>query len=155
MENRLEILRAEIDRLIGEGNPEKVRYFASHLYGVSKFCVLLAKKRGFCPELAATAGMLHDIYQVTSGISENHAAEGAKVADKMLRAVGLYSDDEIAVITTAISRHSDKTMVHQPFDELLKDADVMDHCFYNPGFPVVGHEITRYRDILTALNMPI
>jgi len=35
--------------------------------------------------------------------------------------------DEIDIIITAISRHNDKNTVHKPYDELLKDADVMSH----------------------------
>lgn len=70
-------------------------------------------------ELATVCGMLHDIYQVTTGSSENHAVKGAEQAESLLKTLNLYSDDEI--ITTAISRHSDKEVVHEPFDEVLKD----------------------------------
>ena len=54
MENRLEILRLEIDRLIQEKQAEKNRHFYSHLYGVSHFCTLLAIRRNLNPEIAAT-----------------------------------------------------------------------------------------------------
>jgi len=96
--------------------------------------------------------MLHDIYQVTDGIIENHAVKGAEKAETILKTLNLYSDEEIAIITSAISRHSDKTAVHEPYDELLKDADVMSHCLYNTDFPVSENEIVRYKNILAELG---
>ena len=38
--------------------------------------------------------------------------------------------------TSAISKHGDKGAIHDPYDELLKDADVMDHCLYNVDLPI-------------------
>lgn len=62
MENRLETLRHEIDKLIEKEDWDKTRMFISHIYGVARFCTLLAMKRNLNIELAATCGMLHDIY---------------------------------------------------------------------------------------------
>ena len=135
MKNRLEILRSKVDDLIMECGAYAGEFF-SHLYSVSKFGALLALKRGLNPEIAATCGMLHDIYQVTAGTSEQHGAKGALVAEEILREIGLYSDEEIKIITTAIHWHSKKRKFHGPYDELLKDADVMCHFFYNTDFPV-------------------
>lgn len=53
-----------------------------------------------------------------------------------LKGDGAYDDREIKRITAAIANHSDKHHIHNDYDELLKDADVMDHCFYNSDFPV-------------------
>lgn len=64
-----------------------------------------------------------------------------------------YSDDEIKIITTAISRHSDKEYIHEPYDELLKDADVMDHCLYNTAFPIAQREIERYHNLLIEFGL--
>jgi len=159
MENRLEKLRCIIDELIYSSQAEIGRYF-SHLYAVSRFGALLALKRNLNPEIAATCGMLHDIYQVTAGTSEQHAMEGAKVAEKILKEVNLYSNEEITLTTTAISRHSDKEIIHEPYDEVLKDADVMCHYFYNTDFsihfanqfPFLERERVRYENILQELG---
>jgi len=148
MENRLEKLRHRVDKLIMEKQPYESRYFITHLYGVADFCTLLALKRNLDPELAATCGMLHDIYQITAGTIEKHAIKGAEVAESILKEMKSYSNEEIAIITNAISRHSKKRKIHEPYDELLKDADVMDHCFYNTGYPVIEKEMDRYRKIL-------
>jgi 8-oxo-dGTP pyrophosphatase MutT (NUDIX family) len=152
MENRLEALRNEIDKQLLKGNPDNLRMYISHMYGVGRFCTLLAIKRNLNVELATTCGMLHDIHYMTGGSSDNHAVEGAKQAESILRTMNIYSDDEIKTVTTAILKHSNKKSVHEPYDELLKDADVMDHCFYNADFPVAEWEIERYTNILIELG---
>jgi len=152
MENRLELLRNEIDRLIYEKQPEKIRVFIEHLYSVARYCALLALKRNLNVEISMTSGMLHDIYRVTNNTAENHDTMGAEKAAEILNALNLYNDEEIAIITTAISRHCDKSLTHGPYDELLKDADVLSHCFYNPGFPVSDEEIGRYKNLLAELG---
>jgi uncharacterized protein len=152
MENKLEVLRFEIDRLITENSPESDRNFFVHLYGVSQFCTLLALKRNLNAELAAACGMLHDIYPVLFGDYENHGIRGAEYAKKILKAMGLYDDEEIKIITNAVSRHCDKSIIQEPYDEVLKDGDVMSHCLYNTGFPINDKEKERYKNILLELG---
>ncbi len=153
MENRLEILRNKIDNIILNEKSDHIRMYISHMYGVARFCTLLAMKRNLNVELAATCGMLHDIFYMSGGSSENHAAKGAKQAETILKTMRLYSDDEIKIVTTAISRHRDKTHMHEPYDELLKDADVMDHCLYNTAFPIAQWEMERYRNLLIEFGI--
>ncbi|MCL2880985.1 MAG: HD domain-containing protein, partial [Treponema sp.] len=149
MENRLETLRNEIDRLIFEGaKSENIRMYISHMYGVARFCTLLAMKRKMNIEIATTCGMLHDIYYMTGKGSENHALKGSKQAEEILKTMKIYNENEIKIITSAISKHSDKSTIHDPYDELLKDADVMDHCFYNIDFSIAEGEKERYKNIL-------
>ena len=142
MGSRLEKLRWKINSMVMKTND--CAGFFSHLYSVSMFATMLARKRGLDPEIAAVCGMLHDIYQVTAGTGEQHAAEGAKVAAEMLRQANEYSDEEIEIITTAISWHSKKLKFHGPYDELLKDADVMSHYFYNLDFAMRNKDSLRY-----------
>jgi uncharacterized protein len=150
MKNRLEVLRNKIDNLI---NHNDMRMCISHVYGVAKFCTLLAMKRNLNIELATICGMLHDIHWITGGSIDNHAAKGAIQAQAILEEMNLYSDDEIKTVTTAISNHSDKGSVHDPYSEMLKDADVLDHCFYNADFPIADKEIARYNNLLTELGI--
>ena len=152
MANRLEKLRSEIDRLILKHQPRHMRYFVNHLYGVSEYCALLAVRRGLDPELAAASGMLHDIYQITAGTIEEHAVNGAKEAKGILKSLKAYSNEEIDIITTAISRHSKKRKFHEPYDEVLKDADVMSHCFYNTDYPPIEKDALRYAKLLIELG---
>ena len=153
MENRLENLRKEIDKLILKRNPEDIHMCIAHAYGVTRFCTLLAMKRNLNIEIATTCGMLHDICWMTGRGSENHAIKGAEQAKDILQTMGIYSDDEIKLITTAISKHSDKSTVDEPYDELLKDADVMDHCFYNADFPIADWENERYKNLLAEFGI--
>ena len=151
MENRLEILRVEMDKLIMAS--DRPRVYFSHLYCVSHFCTLLALKRNLNVELATTCGMLHDIANVNSSGGDNHALKGAEEAEELLRAMNLYNDDEIKIIITAISRHNDKNTIHELYDELLKDADVMSHCFYNYDFPIAEWEKGRYENLLIEFHL--
>jgi len=96
--------------------------------------------------------MLHDIWQVTAGSSESHAVQGAKEAEYLLKALDLFSNEEISTIATAISRHSEKHIVHEPMDEVLKDADVMHHCLYDASIPAYENELARYTKILIELG---
>ena len=45
-----------------------------------------------------------------------------------------------------------KNKKHDPYDEVLKDADVMSHCLYNFDFPIAKHEKERLNNILVELN---
>ena len=103
--------------------------------------------------LPQTCGMLHDISYMSGGTSDNHAAKGAEQAEMILKTIKLYSDDEIKIVTTAISRHSDKKHIHEPYDELLKYADVMDHRLYNTAFPIAQREMERYLDLLIEFGI--
>jgi len=152
MEHRFSLLRSEVDSLIYQCNPAEIRHFFHHLYGVSKFCALLALKRGINTELAATAGLLHDIYQVTGKSTLNHAEKGAIVAETMLKKLNLYNDEEIAAIKTAILRHKDKSAVHELLDEVLKDADVLDHNLNATDIQIPDREPERYSTILFELG---
>lgn len=153
MENRLERLRNEIDKIVLTEKSDQIRTYLSHMYGVARFCTLLAMKRNLNVELATTCGMLHDIFYMSGGASDDHAAKGAEQAETILKAMRSYSDDEIKLVTTAIARHSDKKHVHEPYDELLKDADVMDHCLYNTAFPIAQHEMERYHNLLIEFGI--
>jgi uncharacterized protein len=150
--NRLELLRRDIDKIIKEKRGSGGWMLSSHLYGVSNMCVLLAIRRGLNPEIAAICGILHDIYDAIEKDSEDHAKKGAEEAKKILKSYNLYSDDEIYHITTAIFKHSDKLNEHESYTEVLIDADVMNHCLYNPDFPIKENERVRYEKTLIELG---
>lgn len=149
---RLEHLRETIDRII-ENNPDAAmrRSAYTHLYGVSQNCVLLAQKRGLDPELCAIMGMLHDIYSYQFAPTTDHAEKGALLAEEILTALEIVSVEELQTICTAIARHSNKDCADGPYDELLKDADVLQHCMYDPAVPITTREQGRYQAMLHAL----
>ncbi len=154
MKNRLEVLREYIERLICANQPRELCIYAGHMFSVSKFCAILAKKRNLNIEIATTCGMLHDIgYMEVGGSSVNHGLNGSKRARSILGEMNTYSDEEIDIIATAIEHHSYKAETHSEYDELLKDADVLDHCFFNNELPVKKHEIERYNNLLVELSI--
>ena len=123
---------------------DKIPAALEHLYGVSLAATLLAKKRGLDQELAAIAGMLHDISAYKTGSYDDHAHKGADMARQILEEIGLTSPEENDLICSAIYHHDDKLIHDDPFDELLKDADVIDHSFNDPAKEVKAKEKDRY-----------
>ena len=143
--NRLEQVREYVnDVLLRVPDPDFRVCGYSHLYGVSLMCVLIANKRGENVELAAIAGMLHDIYTFTAMDSKGHARKGAVMAREILTSMGIFVEDEIEMICGAIHNHGGKESKHSPFDEVLIDADVLQHCFYDPQFGVFEREKERF-----------
>ena len=102
--------------------------------------------------LAACAGYLHDIATYKTGDSIEHARRGAEMAAGILQETGLFEDKEIEKICSAIRCHSDKKMTHGPLEEILKDADVMQHCLYDPGY-VSKKEKDRYKKLRKELGI--
>lgn len=118
-----------------------------HLYGVAQSCALIALKRGENPELATMAGMLHDIYSYAKMDTKEHAHKGAIFAKEILTSLHITNHDETKIICDAIYNHSEKEVVHSDFDEVLIDADVFQHCLYNPTFEIMAHEKNRYEKL--------
>lgn len=93
------------------------------------------------------AGMLHDLHSYKMMDTKHHAEKGAILAREILEGLKLTNEHETAIICSAIEHHSSKQKVHSAFDEILKDADVMQHCLYNPLFKVMTHEEERYQKL--------
>ena len=152
--NRLEVVRSQADSaLTAVRDDEERRCAVVHLYGVSQGCALLALRRGENAELAAVAGMLHDLSAYTTGIRADHAAHGAILAAQLLRDTALFTEKEITCICEAIAHHSDKTDTHASFDEVLKDADVLQHALYAPCAAVTEKERARFDRIMRELGV--
>ncbi len=134
---RIDALRNVLDNDIKAIKDEEVKRCAYvHLYGVGQAAAFIAMKRGgdrITAELAEAAGMLHDYTKYMHGKEENHAAESALCARNILVPLGIFADDEIDLICRAIHCHSNKKQTDTYFDEILKDADEMQHYFRNPA----------------------
>ncbi len=154
MMNRIETVRQQVDEiLLGMSDAEERRCGYVHLYGVAQLCALLARKRGENAELAVIAGMLHDIYSYANMDSTDHAHKGATLARKILESLKVFSEEEVETVCTAIYRHSDKEVEHNALDEILKDADVLQHVLYNPLFEVKQAERARYERLVSELGV--
>jgi uncharacterized protein len=112
---------------------------------VSQACALIALKRNENIELAIIAGMLHDIYSYSTMDTKDHAHKGAIMTKNIMNSLGIFSEDEVETICTAIYSHSDKGTRHSSFIEVLIDADVMQHCLYNPLSDVDENEKERFK----------
>ena len=133
---RIDTIRGYVDEMLNAcEDREAARCGFVHLYGVGQACALIALRRGHdraYAELAEIAGMLHDYATYKDSTRENHAQCSSVQARDILTQTREFTTQEIDMICQAISRHSDKKNVHEEMDEILKDADVMQHWLRNP-----------------------
>lgn len=154
MLNRIEVLRKTIDNILLHMRDDEERRCAYiHLYGVAQSCAFIALKRNADVELATMAGMLHDIYSYAKMDINNHAHKGAVLAKEILEELQITNEEETKIICQAIYHHSDKAQTHEIMDEILIDADVMQHCLYNPLFEVKEHEKDRFKRLMKEFGM--
>ncbi len=152
--SRIQEVRKQVDSIIfNMPNKEKISSAFAHLYGVSLACTIISKRRGEDVELAGIAGMLHDIYAYQFGTYENHAHLGADLANSILKALNIFSDEEIQKICHAIYAHDDKEIVNSSFDEVLKDGDVLHHSLHDPTKPIKEKEKKRYEKLMKEFNL--
>lgn len=156
MANRIEVLRKTIDEILLQmTDVEERRCAYIHLYGVAQSCALIALKRNADVELATMAGMLHDIYTYAKMDSNDHAHKGAILAKEILEKLPITNKEETKIICQAIYNHSEKAQIHDLMDEILIDADVMQHCLYNPLFEVKEHEKERYKKLMREFSIEL
>ena len=131
--DRVQVVRQTVDEILRTQPDEETRQWGFvHLYGVATTCVLLAFRRGLDTELSSVAGFLHDISTYKTGDPTDHGRLSAQEANMILLDLGSFDPEEIRTVCTAIARHSDKVERHGEFDELLKDADVLQHVLCRP-----------------------
>ncbi len=144
------IVDAELNRM---EDPDKRTSATAHLYGVSLAATMIAKKRGLDPEIASMAAMLHDLYAYKSGSYDDHAHLGADLARQILAELALTDDAETEQICSAIYHHDDKHVVDSSMDEVLKDADVIDHCLKDSSKPVKEKEQVRFEALCAEFGL--
>jgi uncharacterized protein len=143
--SRVKDLQKQVHKILkGMDDNQKRAAAIAHLHGVSLAAVMLAKKRGENPELAAMAGLLHDLYAYKSGSYEDHAHRGAGYARQLLSEMGITTVEETEMICSAIWHHDSKDHIDSPMDEVLKDADVIHHSLGDPTKEVKEHEKERF-----------
>jgi HD superfamily phosphodiesterase len=156
MLNRIERLRKYTDEiLLNMKDTQERRCGYLHLYGVSQTCAFIALKRNLDVELATMVGMLHYLNSYKAMNTENHAEHGAVLARQILEELSLTTENETDLICSAIRNHSSKATNHSAFDEVLKDADVLQHYLYNPLFPVMEHEKCRLQNLLNEFGIKL
>ncbi|MBQ4231770.1 MAG: HD domain-containing protein [Lachnospiraceae bacterium] len=152
--SRLKELRKYVDEELNKiEDADKRTSATAHLYGVSLAATMIAKKRGLNPEIAAMAAMLHDLYAYKSGSYDDHAHKGAYLAGDILEELNLTDEAETEEICSAIYHHDDKLVTDGPMDEVLKDADVIDHCLKDASKPVKEKEQVRFDKLCSEFGM--
>ena len=152
--NRLEEICKVVDDILNDQSSiEERRCGYIHLYGVSSNCSLLALKRGANVELCAISGMLHDISSYKTGYSIDHAKIGSIEARKILNEINCFSQEEIDIICDSIFSHSNKQDVGNIYDEILKDADVLQHYLYNTNSLINENEKDRLNLLFKELGI--
>lgn len=123
----------------------------AHFHGVALTAAILAKKRGENAELATIAGLLHDLWAYKSGSYDDHAHLGAEYARKVLGE--LVTHEEMEIICSAIDHHDSKGEVGTPIDEILKDADMIDHSLTDPTKEIKAQEQERFAKLREELGL--
>ena len=133
---RIDLVRKVLDDDLKQIKDEEIKRCAYvHLYGVGQAAAFLSMKRGYdrnTAELAEVAGMLHDYAKYVYDEEEKHAERSSECAREILSKISKFSKEEVNQICKAIFLHSNKNVIDEFFDEILKDADEMQHYFRNP-----------------------
>jgi hypothetical protein len=156
MKSRLDCVREYVNSIVNrieDAGNRRAAYV--HSYGVSNYCALLALKRGLDKELATAIGLLHDIYSYKTGCTDLHSHNGADMVRVAFKhdLKDLFSEDEQTIIKSAIYHHSDKHHVHDEYDELLKDADVIQHLPFDTVYEWIRGQ--RLLHTLKELELPV
>lgn len=149
--SRIKDLQKQVCKVLADTD-EPIKAMA-HLHGVSLAAVMIARKRGQNAELAAMAGLLHDLWAYKSGSYDDHAHLGADYSRKILGKIDGVTSEEAETIYSAIWHHDDKANIDSPFDEVLKDADVIDHCLTDPTKEIKEKERARYEKLCQEFRL--
>ena len=154
---RLDEARNLIDPIIyGIQNERDKRDAYVHLYGAGLMASLLALKRGHSreeAELCEIAGMLHDLLTFVDVDADgyDHAHPCADFAkEHVIDHLTSFSDEEKEMLYYGVYNHSDKHVVGSWFDEIIKDADAVQHTLRNP-MEDFFYDMPRIRQVLDEL----
>ncbi|MFC0334507.1 CHAP domain-containing protein [Paenibacillus sepulcri] len=124
-----------------------------HLYGVSAFASMLALKRGLNQELAEIAGLLHGYYFYKTGIHDFPGPNSAEAVRPVLRDMNIFTKEEQLIIQQAIFYQGERTGTHGPYDEMIKDAYVMQSYFQNRSRSLSQQDTPRLQKVLRELGI--
>ncbi len=127
--NRVKVIETVVCMMLDSLPDERRQAGYIHIMRAEQAAVLIARRRALDMQLAAVCALLHDYEKYRTGESEDHAKKSADAALPILAKTELFTPCEIGVIAGAIMVHSDKESVGQPYEEVIKDADVLAHHF--------------------------
>lgn len=131
-----ELLLREIEKyekLVTERD-QPIDWERIHMASCARVGYLLAQRRGIDPELASFACAVHDYGRIVTGKQKGHAEAGYIPVKGFLKATGLFTQEEIELISLAVKNHSNKAEEGGAIEEIVKDADIIDCYQYGLGF---------------------
>ena len=153
MNNRIEILRSYIEQLTNTEKRAESWHVEKHMLVVSNFSPMIALKRGLDPEIATMVAFLHDLHTLLTGNSTNHAKFSSMLAREILTELSIVTEDEMDTICEAIKNHSTKREIHDPYSEIIKDADVLSHYFQNVSLPIAEKDEMRLEALVNEFGL--
>ncbi|MFC6549374.1 CHAP domain-containing protein [Cohnella cellulosilytica] len=137
--------------------PSEIRKQEScvQLHGVSAFAAMLATKRQLDRELAAIAGMLHNYYFYKTGIPDFPGPNSSEAVRPLLRDMNILSKEEQTTLLRAIFHQGDRSSIHGPCEELVKDACLLHFYFQNSASSAAPQDVARLRNVLHELAIPM
>ncbi len=140
------VQREVVETILASQLPDEERSWSKvfelkHSSSVIQIGRILAEKRGLSIEIAEIICAMHDIYVNHSGRAEQHAHKGVAVGKEILDKIGKFDEKETELILRCIKNHSDKHVVSDdPYEELVKDADVLDCSMYEGAHDAYVYE---------------
>jgi len=121
-----------------------------HIMGSIKGATLLANKRGLDPEIVTIAMILHDLGRIPTGVFEEHDIAGAPVVKKLMQRIGEFTQEEIDLVVRLTRTHRQKDQKGDPYEECIRDADILD--IYLSGIAGWQRPMEPHRERLEKLS---
>ena len=151
---RFESIKILVDEMLFSIESMVNRHEATvYLYGVSTFASMLAIKRGQNPELAAIAGLLHDYYVFKTEIAEFPGPNSAETVRVIIRDIGMFTEEEQITVLRSIFYQDDSSRSHGPYQEIVKDAIILQLYFQNSARRLRQMDVNRLREVLSELGI--
>ncbi|MBB4825561.1 hypothetical protein HNO89_002797 [Sporosarcina luteola] len=152
--NRLDSIRALVNELLELDGKVNRREAHTQLNGVSAFASMLAMKSGLDIEIAAITGLLHNYYFYKTGIRYFPGINSAESVRPIIRDVNMFSKSEQRIILRAIFYQDQYGKAHGAYDELIKDAIILNTFFQTSDHSVPLMEVPRLHKVFGELSMP-
>jgi uncharacterized protein len=121
-----------------------------HIMGSIKGATLLANKRGLDPEIVTIAMILHDLGRIPTGVFEGHDIAGAPLVKKLMQRIGEFTQEEIDLVVRLARTHRQKDQKGDPYEECIRDADILD--IYLSGIAGWQRPMEPHRERLEKLS---
>ncbi|MCM3172140.1 CHAP domain-containing protein [Paenibacillus sp. MER 99-2] len=143
------------DMILNMDSPIRQQEASVRLYGVSSYAAILALKRGLETEISAIAGLLHQFYYYKTGIAHYPGVNSADTLRPLLRDLQIFSKEEQRRILRAIFYQEQLKQVNEPYDEIIKDAIILQAYVQHINQPVPQAFAQRLVNTLNELSISV